>query len=391
MAVQPQVIRFSRTAKGIAAGVIVLLAIIFLDSVTTILLPFIWAAIVTYLLNPIIRWMTRRTFFNRPVSVTIVFTLLIGTLVLMISTLVPVVVTQYNQLYEAILREGGFLEQATAFIESQEPLVIGGRVIDFKSIEEEIIAALGSVVTVLPATLPDVLATVVESFIHLLVFFVSTFYMLLHADRFLGWFLGLVPAPYRAEIGELVGKIDRVLGAYIRGQFLLIIIMSVASWILLTILDVRFALVIGIATGILEIIPLFGPYMATFIAASVAFFQGTTPFGWSPWLLVAVVIAGYFALRQFEDHVIIPNLLGHIVNLHPVLVLFAILAGGTLAGALGLLISIPVAAVIKILLVYVYNKLIDAPEEAFLPPAPPEEPTSEALRSESQTASPAHS
>jgi len=73
---------------------------------------------------------------------------------------------------------------------------------------------------------------------------------------------------------------------------------------------------------------------------------------------VAIV---YLVLRQAEDHLIIPNLVGHIVKLHPILVIFSILAGGHLAGALGLLIAVPIAATTRIILVYLYNKLADSP------------------------------
>ena len=69
----------------------------------------------------------------------------------------------------------------------------------------------------------------------------------------------------------------------------------------------------------------------------------------------------YLVLRQAEDHLIIPNLVGHIVKLHPVIVIFCILAGGHLAGALGLLISVPLAATARIILAYLYAKLIDSP------------------------------
>ncbi|MCX7861081.1 MAG: AI-2E family transporter, partial [Chloroflexus sp.] len=70
----------------------------------------------------------------------------------------------------------------------------------------------------------------------------------------------------------------------------------------------------------------------------------------------------YFVLRQIEDHFIIPNVMGPLVRLHPGVVIFAILAGGALAGAFGLFISIPIAAVIRILLSYIYRKLTDQPE-----------------------------
>jgi Predicted permease len=87
-----------------------------------------------------------------------------------------------------------------------------------------------------------------------------------------------------------------------------------------------------------------------------------TPFGLSNVALAILLGIIYFVLRQIEDHFIIPNVMGPLVRLHPGVVIFAILAGGALAGAFGLFISIPIAAVIRIVLSYLYRKLTDQPE-----------------------------
>jgi predicted PurR-regulated permease PerM len=93
----------------------------------------------------------------------------------------------------------------------------------------------------------------------------------------------------------------------------------------------------------------------------VSLLQTTTPFGWPNWVLALVIGIIYLVLRQMEDHLIIPNLVGHIVKLHPILVIFAILAGGHLGGAMGLLISVPLAATVRIILAYLYSKIVDSP------------------------------
>ena len=148
---------------------------------------------------------------------------------------------------------------------------------------------------------------------------------------------------------------------------MLIPIMATFTYIALKILGIRYALVIAIASGILEIIPVIGPWSAAGIAMMVSLLQPTTPFGWSHAVLAVVVGVTYFVLRMAEDNFIIPQVVGHAVHLHPVLVLFAILAGGALAGPFGLLVGIPVVAVAQLLLRYLYRKLVDAPG---LPPPP---------------------
>lgn len=352
-------IRFSSRAKLITVLAIVVAALYLLSRVSHILLPFIWAIIVAYIFNPLVTLLQQRTRTRRFWWVLLLYIISVGLVFLAVSYLVPLVAEQYNGLARAI---PAWLDQAQAYVQQHEMLMVGSiEIMNLREVETEIFNVLKTMATNLPAFVPELLLGVIEGFILMLVFLVVTFYLLLQADTIVESGYQLVPAHHRDEIRQLVGSIDRVLGAYIRGQFLLILIMSVLSFIALSILGIKFALIIAIATGVLEIIPIVGPYLATGIAATVALLQGVTPFGWEPWFLAVVVIIVYFTLRQIEDHFIIPNLVGHIVNLHPIIVIFAILAGGTLAGGLGLLVAIPIAAVIRIILVYLYSKLIDSP------------------------------
>ena len=356
-----QPIRFSSRAKFVTVLSIVVITLFLLNEVSHILLPFVWAIITAYIFNPVITFFQYRTNTPRFWWVTILYILGFGCITWLGSVVLPLLSRQFNELTEVL---PGWLTQAQNFINQNETITILGMTFEldaFRTFETQVFEFLNQQVIAIPTIIPSLLYGVIEGFILTLVYLVVTFYLLLQAESIPNNMYTLIPARHRDEIRQLVGSIDRVLGAYIRGQFLLIIIMSVLSFIALTILDVKFALIIAVATGILEIIPIVGPYLATSIAATVALFQGTTPFGWEPWFLALIVILVYFALRQFEDHFIIPNLVGHLVNVHPVLVIFAILAGGSLAGGLGLLIAIPIAAVIKIILVYLYSKLIDSP------------------------------
>lgn len=123
-------------------------------------------------------------------------------------------------------------------------------------------------------------------------------------------------------------------------------------------LDVDYALSVAVATGFLELIPLIGPWTAGAIAVTIALFQETTPFGWSNPALALAVGVTYFALRQLEDAFVIPLVIGRIVHLHPLLVIFVLVIGTTLGGVLGLILAVPVAAVLKIVVSFFYAKLM---------------------------------
>ncbi len=352
-------IRFSSRAKFITVLSIVVITLYLFSHVFHVMLPFIWAVITAYIFNPVVTKLQRSTRLPRFWWVVVLYIIGFGLLFWIGSVVIPLLTNQYDELRKAI---PGWLAEADKFLNTHESITFFGyqfELVQFRDLEKTVFEYLNTQALEIPKTLPSLLFGVIEGFILVLVYLVVTFYLLLQAETIPNNFYRLIPTKHREEIRTLVGSIDRVLAAYIRGQFLLILIMSVLSFIALSILQIEFALVLAIATGILEIIPIVGPYMAGGIACTVALFQGTAPFGWEPWFLALVVALVYFILRQFEDQFIIPNLVGHIVNVHPIFVIFAILAGGSLAGGLGLLIAIPTAAVIKIVLVYLYNKLID--------------------------------
>lgn len=359
MDIEAKPIRLSPVAKFITVAIVVALTILLLRAMGQAIVPFVAAIITAYLFNPAITWLHRRTHVGRAGWILVLY-VLIGTLLYgLVRFLGPIITGQYNDL---VTQLPGIRDTILYQIEFTQTVDIAGLKVDVRGFEEPLIGFITDIARTLPEVVPHLVLTALESLLLFLTYLIITFYLLLQADQIMGWIYGLVPAPYRGEIRGLGLQIDRILAGYIRGTLLLIPIMSVLTYIALSILGVRYALVIAIATGFLEVIPLVGPWSAAGIAMTVALFQPTAPFGWSHLVFVLVVGLTYFVLRMFEDSVIIPHVVGHAVHLHPVLVLFAVLAGGVIGGPFGLLISIPVVAVVRLLLRYLYRKLIDAPD-----------------------------
>lgn len=354
----PRRIVFPLWAKVTTVATIIVLAILLLRAVGGLLDPFLWAVVAAYLLNPLVTRLSYHTGLRRVWWVIVLYIVAGLLLYLGINTLVPRLARQYTDLVQAL---PDFATRVSHWIAAHGVIDVGGITLDLRPNEQEISAFFAELSREIPRSVPEIVLGVFERLVLLLVFLVVTFYLLLEADQLTEHVYALIPAPYRGEIRELGRSIDRVLGAYIRSQLLLIVIMAALTYVPLSILGVQYALVLAIATGFLEIIPFVGPWSAAGIAMLVALLQDGNAFGWPNWLLALVVGLIYLILRQMEDHLIIPNLVGRIVKLHPVVVIFAILAGAALGGALGLLLAVPVAATIKILLAYLYAKLIDAP------------------------------
>ncbi|MBA3450752.1 MAG: AI-2E family transporter, partial [Chloroflexia bacterium] len=194
--------------------------------------------------------------------------------------------------------------------------------------------------------------------IELFIYLFSSFYLVVYGPRFLQFARDAINRRYHREYDRLMSDVNRTLGAYLRGQAILVIIMSTASYIALRILDIDYALSVAVATGFLELIPLIGPWTAGGIAVTIALFQPTAPFDWSNTTLAIVIGFIYFALRQLEDAFVIPLVIGRFVHLNPFVVLFVLVIGTSVAGPLGLILSVPLAAVLKIVVQFFHAKLL---------------------------------
>ena len=355
---ETRALRFPLWAKITTVATVIALLLLLLRAMGGLLNPFLWAIVTAYLLNPLVRVLAQRSRVSRVWWVLLIYVVTGVVLWLSFGFLWPRLVTQFTELQTAL---PDIARRTTDWLEERGTFTVGTFVLDLRPAEADIVQWFTDFASEVTASVPELLLGVLERVILLLVYLVVTFYLLLQADQLAESVYGLIPAPYRNEIRELGHSIDRVLGAYIRSQVVLIVLMAILTYIPLSLLGVKYALVLAIATGFLEVIPFVGPYTAAGSAMLVSLVQDTTPFGWPNWLLAVVVGVIYLVLRQGEDHLIIPNLVGHIVKLHPIIVIFAILAGGHLGGALGLLISVPLAATVRIILAYLYAKLVDAP------------------------------
>jgi predicted PurR-regulated permease PerM len=354
---ESQSIRLSPQGKLIAVALVVGLATLLISSIGSVLPPFIAAIITAYVFNPLVSWLQRRTNLSRALWIVLLYVLAFSLLSWLGTWLWPRIVRQYTDLVD---RLPDIILGISEMFQAQQTIELGpGLTIDLTPLQEQLINAISDIGRTLSEGVPHLVFSALETLIYALVYLIVTFYLLLQSRQLEAWVVRLIPAPYRAEICGLGRQIDQVLGAYIRGQLLLVIIMSVLIYIPLTILNVPYALVIAVASGVLELIPILGPWMAATIAMIVAFFQPDVPFGLSNIGLAGLIGAIYFILRQIEDSFIIPNVVGHLVRLHPAVVIFAVLAGGAIAGPIGLLISIPTAAVLRIVLSYLYQKLTD--------------------------------
>lgn len=174
---------------------------------------------------------------------------------------------------------------------------------------------------------------------------IIAFYFLLDWDRMLDSLRRLIPRPYEKTTLTIVSECHSVLGAFVKGQFLVMVLLGVVYAVGLQLIGLEIGLIIGMIAGLCSIIPYLGFAVGIIAAVIATFFQ----FGIDWWQLVLVGIV-FMVGQAVEGYILQPFLLGDKIGLSPVAVVFAVLAGAQLAGFLGMLIALPVAAVIVVLL-----------------------------------------
>ncbi len=346
---------FSPRSKLIAFWVLAGLTILGLAHFFSVLSPFLWAIITAYIFTPLITLLARRTHLPRPVIATVVYLAIMAALIVGIVTLVPVVQQQGRELINQLPQT---TEAGVDYFYEHFPVVPEQLGLDRVTLQRGINDVIGQITSQVPVTAITVAQRLFHFVLELFVYLIATFFFFLQGDRFTASLRRGVPLRYQRETERVFGEINSTMGAYLRGQVILIIIMSTVTYIALWIYDMPYALALAIATGCLELIPILGPWSAGAIAVTVAALSPTPPFGWSNATLAIVVAITYLTLRQLEDILVIPTLIGRIVHLHPLLVIFVLLIGTTLGGILGLLLAVPTAAVVRILLRYVYGKIV---------------------------------
>jgi len=177
--------------------------------------------------------------------------------------------------------------------------------------------------------------------------------------------LELIPPPHRAEYAQLGSMVRQVWIAYLRGQVVLCIVIGTATGIGTAILGLPGALLLGILAGVLEVLPTIGPILASIPAIILALLLGSPALPVSNVVFALIVALFYWIVQQVENSVVVPRVIGSAIQVHPILVMAAVIVGASVGGIFGALVAAPTLATGRVLAQYVYNKLLG------LPPFPP--------------------
>ncbi|HEY8825530.1 MAG TPA: AI-2E family transporter [Candidatus Limnocylindria bacterium] len=343
--------RWSSTTKRVVIALFAVAALYIVYRAGDIVRPFVWAGVLAFVLLPVVGLLERRLSLPRTVAAAIVFLGLLAAIIGGARILVPLALDQLRDLQRTL---------PTLVANAQNTLTETADQVGLEDLDALIVnfAGVGDLTQMVARGAVPFIVGIGHFLLELLVFLIATFFLLRDAPRLFQWFRRILPASQRNELIPLFAQVNTLLGRYVRGQMFLIGVMSVATFIGLSILQVPFVLLLAIMTGVLEVIPIVGPITAGAIACLVALGH-PAPWGLSQIGYVAIVAVMYTVLRHAEDYFVIPLVIGRIVKLHPAVVIFALLTGGALYGLLGVLVAVPVAATLRLVLIYLGAKLRD--------------------------------
>lgn len=318
---------------------------------TPILSPFLIAMLLAYLGDPLVdllqRWKLSRTW-----GVVLVFALFGLILLVLLLVLVPLLGKQLVRLYELAPQMLDWLQHAALpWVQAQLGLAEGFW--RFDQLKAAFSEHLGKTTDIVGAVLAQASASGLALLAwlgNLLLIPVVSFYLLRDWDLMVARLRGLLPRNREGVVVRLLGECHEVLGAFLRGQLLVMLALGVVYALGLMLVGLELGLLIGLLAGLASIVP----YMGFVVGIGAAVTAGLFQFGGDFYPLLGIA-AVFMAGQLLEGMLLTPWLVGDRIGLHPVAVIFAILAGGQLFGFTGVLLALPVAAVIMVLLRHVHD------------------------------------
>ena len=343
-----------------AVGALILLLIIFLAR--QIILPFLLAVFLTYLLLPLVRLMTApgqtRWHTPRGVAAFLALALFIGVVLVAVLLLGPLLAAEANRIARALFASGGHQPQIARRLsqtfQDWRNTLYGTGVFppqlqaEFDQEARDFVNGLGE--TAAAAVRGSLMFA--PKLLELIAVPLLTFYMLVDGPRLTREVRGFLSPTHRQTASDLMSRWDRVLSEYVRGQLVISLFIGVVVTVGLRLLGLKAALLVGTVAFFTEAIPFFGPLIWGTLAVLLAL-------GQSPAGSLLPIIVGVFALvaQQIDSHLVAPLILGRFTKVHPLLLIFSTLLGASLFGLIGMFLAAPVTARAKVTFLFVMERV----------------------------------
>lgn len=330
----------------------------FLAAISPILLPFIVGSIMAYLFDPLADRMEKR--MPRSVATAVITLAFFSLFIAVMAWLGPLL---YHQTSQLVAKAPELMHELETLLHQQaDPLLRSFRKFGGGGEEGVIPQDAGDIMQRALMLGGEMLLAVMAStgavlnlFSLLLITPIVSYYLLRDWDYGLAKINRLLPLAYAPTIRSLAREINRTLSGYLRGQLYVMLLLAIYYIFLLSVIGLKFSLIVGFLSGLLVIIPYIGTILSTGFGLFLAYTQfSTTPLFWA-------VVATFAVGQVLETQILTPKIVGDRVGLHPLWLLFGMLAGGVLLGFVGVLLAVPITAVIAVLVKFLLGLYLDSP------------------------------
>ncbi|MFQ5824889.1 MAG: AI-2E family transporter [bacterium] len=341
------VFRNTPVAKNLKWVFLLLFVFWFVSTARSILAPFVLSFVFAYIFDPLVD-LLQRLKLPRVVAILLIVVLLIGLIIVALIFLIPQLVQQIGDLLEQTL---SYVPRVKEWFQTDVLNFLARLNIDVEKVKQTLSEEL-------PKRLQDILSTffqgvlnvtigvgtVISQILNLVLIPVLTFYFLKDFDNIVTKIGSLIPVEKQLLVKDYAQKIDRALSGFLRGQLTVCFIVAVLTTLGLFVFGIKYALILGITAGVLNIVPYVGLLVSLGLALIVGIFSP------EPVLSCLKILAVFGVVQSLEGSVISPKIVGESVGLHPAWVIFSILVFAQFWGFVGLLIAIPAAATVKIMI-----------------------------------------
>jgi predicted PurR-regulated permease PerM len=330
-----------RAAVATLVALSVIVAALVLWKIRIVIALLFSGIIIAAAMRPGIEWLERRARLPRPVGLLVHYAVLVGLVALALWLLVPRAIDQVQQ-----ATSGNSIHQAATHSSGIKHDILN-------SLDKRLKRLPSGSQLVHPAV--EITKTAFEALVGIFFMFAVGAYWIFERDRTIGLVQSMAPRKHRRVIRDTWILIDQKLGSFVRGELVLVVFVAVLLSAGFFAIGMPYWLLLGSFAGLVELVPVIGPLAAGALAVGVGLTQS-----WHLALFAGLIV---LAVRQFEDYVVVPRVLGHATGLSPLVVLFSVTAIGILLGGAYVLLAIPIAAVLATLVDVVVRDVDPAEQE----------------------------
>jgi len=340
--------------------------------------PVLFSFIVAYVLHPVVSFITRKTPLTWKITVNILY-LVVVAILLGLLTLGGVGLFQQIQNLVDFIRQNvdrlpEYIATISAFNFELGPIKLDLSQFDWGEIGNQVLStvepALGEIGSMVGSLASSAAATVGWIIFILIV----SYFFLLESGGLRDRIIQINIPVYAEDIRRMGTRLSEIWNAFLRGQIIIFFLTSIVYLVFLSIMGVRYALVLALITGFANFIPYIGPAINWVVLGLVTYFQAGNYLGLSPFAYMAVVILVAVLIDQVFNNLINPRVMASALKVHPAFVLIAALLAANLIGVIGVIIAAPLLATVTLVGTYIVRKMLDRdpwiPEEEIPPPPP---------------------